>query len=209
MAVKTEKASEVKELTSTPTDNDKILGYNSTNGTGFIKLSTFFNWIKNKTRSTITAGNKEPVNSDAVNSAINNLSITSADLESSETAGVNKFTCPRGGVFTLNYLRKQTVGNIRYYIGKVTIGSDASGGNLYFGIDGLIGGNGWVVDGTWEILNSEYKGVLFIANNNSIWLQKGETTGAERLASTEAQNKTITFRFTATKIETVSPASEE
>lgn len=72
MAVKTEKASEVKSLTATPTDSDKVLGYNSTNGAGFWTLSNFLNWIKNKTRSTIAAGDKTPVNSDAVNSALSN-----------------------------------------------------------------------------------------------------------------------------------------
>ena len=72
MAVKTEKGSEVKDFTNDPIDNDKLLGYNQADGTRWWSLSRFWNWIKSKTASTITAGDKTPVNADAVNGALTN-----------------------------------------------------------------------------------------------------------------------------------------
>lgn len=72
MAVQTTKASEVTDLTQDPIDSDKILGYNANTGAGMFSLSRLFNWIKTKTASVITPGDKTPVNADAVNGALTN-----------------------------------------------------------------------------------------------------------------------------------------
>lgn len=75
MAAKTEKGSEVKDFTTDPVDSDKVLGFKNSDGTRWWSLSRFWNWIKSKTASTITAGDKTPVNSDAVNGALTNRTI--------------------------------------------------------------------------------------------------------------------------------------
>lgn len=72
MAAKTEKGSEVKDFTTDPIDSDKVLGFKNSDGTRWWSLSRFWDWIKSKTASTITAGDKTPVNSDAVNGALTN-----------------------------------------------------------------------------------------------------------------------------------------
>lgn len=73
MAAKTEKGSEVKDFTTDPIDSDKVLGFKNSDGTRWWSLSRFWDWIKSKTASTITAGDKTPVNSDAVNGALTNF----------------------------------------------------------------------------------------------------------------------------------------
>lgn len=82
MAAKTEKGSEVKDFTTDPVDSDKVLGFKNSDGTRWWSLSRFWNWIKSKTASTITAGDKTPVNSDAVNGALTNYAnvINTEDL---------------------------------------------------------------------------------------------------------------------------------
>ena len=79
------------------------------------------------------------------------------------------------------------------------MGNNATGGNIYINVDGLSNGNGWEVVGRWYIPDTDYNGILVCAGNTSIWLQKGYTTGATRINSTEIQGKTVFFDFTAFK----------
>lgn len=109
------------------------------------------------------------------------------------------FNCPRGGSFSIEYLLKQKVNSIHHYFGKVTMGNDATGGNIFINVDGLSNGNGWEVVGRWYIPDTDYNGMLFCIGNTSIWLQKGYTTGGTRINSTEIQGKTVFFDFTAFK----------
>ena len=107
------------------------------------------------------------------------------------------FDIPRGGTFTTNYLYKQAINeNFAIYFGSATIGSDASGGNLYLNIDGLDSRNGDIINGEWYVEGTSYNGSLLMTANNSIWVRKG-LGGSDNLQTSEGAGKTIIFKVIA------------
>ena len=107
------------------------------------------------------------------------------------------FNIPRGGTFTTNYIYKQAINeNFAIYFGSATIGSDASGGNLYLQVDGISGTNNDLINGEWYAEGTSYNGSLELASNASIWVRKG-LGGSDNLTTSEAAGKTIRFKIIA------------
>jgi len=106
------------------------------------------------------------------------------------------FNIPRGGTFSTNYIYKQAINeHFAIYFGSATIGSDASGGNLYLQIDGISGANDKII-GEWYVDGTSYNGSLVITSNTSIWVRKG-LGGADNLTTSECAGKTIIFKILA------------
>ena len=111
------------------------------------------------------------------------------------------FNIPRGGSFTTEYLYKQQINeHFAMYMGRATLGLDASGGALYIQLDGLDYRNGDRVIGDWSFRGSTLGGKFGIYTNASIWLQKGYTTDSSgRPTSTEGAGLTLEFTLFAYK----------
>ena len=131
----------------------------------------------------VTADNMNSVTSNAVWACVSNPSIN--------------FGFPRGGSFTTPILQRQNINNNIIYAGRVVVGSDATGGSLYFNIDGIRGENGWNMIGFWRIIGTTFDSDTFgrfsLSSNASIWLQKGNADNTNYLISSEAAGKTIEF----------------
>ena len=85
-------------------------------------------------------------------------------------------------------------------MGKATIGTDASGGNLYINLDGLDPRNGDRIIGNWYFKDTTIGGTMYMYNNTSIWLQKGYTTdGNSRPTPTESAGQILEFTVFAYK----------
>lgn len=128
--------------------------------------------------------------------------ITSGGVHSFVTNKISSstpsFDCPRGGTYTLNYLIKQQIGDVALYIGRVTIGSNASGGNIFLNVDGLRGSTHNICGGQWNIYGTSYSGIVYSAygtGNTSLWLQIGSTSA--RLQTSECAGQSIDFSFMA------------
>lgn len=119
-----------------------------------------------------------------------------------------KFGCPRAGTYTTDYIIRQNVGSVIIYMGAIICGSDTLTGNVYIQLDGISGKEGYKVEGTWGIKSDNVSGTFTLADNTSIWLQKGYTIGADnRLTNTEIQGKKITFELKVTRITAVNSLS--
>lgn len=107
------------------------------------------------------------------------------------------FNIPRGGTFITNYIYKQAINeNFAIYFGSATIGSDASGGNLFLQVDGLDFRNNDIINGEWYVDGTSYNGSLLMTSNTSIWTRKG-LGGSDSLTTSEAAGKTIIFKIIA------------
>jgi len=129
----------------------------------------------------------------------NNLNvITSGGVYNLINATTPSFDCPRGGTYTLNYLTKQKIGNVALYLGRVTIGSNASGGSMYLQVDGVRGSTHNICNSQWCIHGTSYEGVLYSAygsGNASLWLRIGSTS--TNLQTSEGAGQSIDFSFMA------------
>ena len=108
------------------------------------------------------------------------------------------FNIPRGGTFTTEFIYKQQINeHFAMYMGRATIGTDASGGNLYINLDGLDFRNGDKVIGSWGFKGTDLSGSFEMTSNTSIWLRKGYTTTSP--TTTEGAGQTLEFSLFAYK----------
>ena len=139
--------------------------------------------------------------------------ITSGGVYSVINDSTPSFGCPRGGTYTLNYLTKQQIGNVALYLGRVTIGSNASGGNMYIQVDGLKGSTHNICNGQWNIYGTTFTGIIYSEygnGNNSLWLRIGNSSTS--LQTSECAGQSINFSFMAIPYSTtrgVQETSEE
>ena len=151
--------------------------------------SAYFNNIANK--GTLRLLDTTPT-ADSVNL------ITSGGVYDLINATTPSFDCPRGGTYTLNYLLKQQIGNVALYMGRVTIGSNASGGSMYLQVDGVRGSTHNICNSQWCIHGTSYEGKIYSAygsGNASLWLRIGSTS--TNLQTSECAGQSIDFSFMA------------
>lgn len=156
------------------TDNDYVIEYlgNDNASYGGSTVSAYFSAITDK----------------------GNIRVLATNVEDSTPS----FGCPRGGTYTLNFLKKQQVGAVAIYLGRVTIGSDASGGNMYIQVDGLRGSNQNICAGQWNIYGTSLSGIVYSAygsGNTSLWLRIGNT--GTTLQTGDCAGQSIDFSFIA------------
>ena len=108
------------------------------------------------------------------------------------------FNIPRGGTFTTEFIYKQQINeHFAMYMGRATLGADASGGSLYIQLDGLDYRNGDKVIGSWGFKGIDLSGSFEITSNTSIWLSKGYSS--TRPTSTEGAGQVLEFTIFAYK----------
>ena len=160
---------------------------------GGTTASAYFDNIANKGAlrlldATPTLNSVNLITSGGVYSFVNNIISSSTP----------SFGCPRGGAYTLDFLIKQQIGDVTLYMGRVTLGSDASGGNMYIQVDGVRGSTHNVCNTQWCIHGTSFEGKIYSAygsGNTSLWLRIGSTS--TNLQTSEGAGQSIDFSFMA------------